>query len=133
MGAGRPTTYTPEIALEICARIQEGQTLNQVCNDESMPCNRTIYRWLRDNSEFCQLYARAKEDQADTYADEIIEIADQSKGGKVADVQSAALRVDARKWVAAKLKPRKYMDSRAVTGLEGGPVQIVISQDDSEL
>ena len=133
MAGGRPTTYTPEIALEICARIQEGQTLNQVCRDPDMPGNRTIYDWLTIHPEFSQMYARAKEDQADTYADEIIEIADQSQGGKMADVQSASLRVDARKWVAAKLKPRKYMDSRAVTGLEGGPLQIVISQDDSEL
>lgn len=79
------------------------------------------------------MYTRAKEDQADTYADQIIEIADQSEGGKMADVQSAALRVDARKWIAAKLKPRKYIDARALVGEGGGPVQVVISQDDAEL
>ena len=57
--------------------------------------------------------------------------------GLTASVQKAstlaALRVDARKWAASKLKPKKYMDSRAITGAEGGPVQIIISQDDSDL
>lgn len=107
--------------------------MSRMCRDSHMPALSSVYLWMDDHPEFSEKYARAREDQADTYADEIIEIADQSKDGKMADVQSAALRVDARKWVAAKLKPRKYMDSRAVTGLEGGPVQIVISQDDSEL
>jgi len=133
MGMGRPTTYSTELALEICARIQEGQTLNQICQDAEMPNNRTIYRWLVDHQDFCQMYTRAKEDQADTYADQIIEIADSSEGGKIADVQSAALRVDARKWIAAKLKPRKYIDSKALVGADSGPLQIVITQDDDKL
>ena len=133
MAGGRPTTYTTEIGLEICTRIAEGQPLTKICSQPDFPDVATVYRWLLAHPEFCEIYARAREDQADTLADEIIEIADESKGENMPGVQSAALRVDARKWVAAKLKPRKYMDSRAVTGLEGGPLQIVISHDDSEL
>lgn len=74
------------------------------------------------------MYARARESQAEVLADEIIEIADDSsedfifaegedKDGNGAKkfinkeyVKRSALRVDARKWVAAKLLPKKYGD-----------------------
>ena len=107
--------------------------MSRMCRDSHMPAISSVYLWMGEHPDFSEKYARAREDQADTLADEIIEIADQSKGENMPGVQSAALRVDARKWAASKLKPKKYMDSRAVTGLEGGPLQIVISQDDSEL
>jgi len=74
------------------------------------------------------MYARAREAQAEVLADEIVEIADDSsedfifaegedQDGKGAKkyvnkeyVKRSALRVDARKWVAAKLLPKKYGD-----------------------
>lgn len=82
-----------------------------------MPSLTTVYRWLQDSEEFREMYARAREDQADTLADEIVSIADEQKAALTAegkpydpDVNRDRLRVDARKWVAAKLKPRKYGD-----------------------
>ena len=76
------------------------------------------------------MYARAREDQADTNADEILAIADQmppeytDKEGRtsldVTFIQWQKNRIDARKWTAAKLKPRKYGDRMAVEGVEGG-------------
>ncbi|MDA8092579.1 MAG: hypothetical protein M0T84_01515 [Betaproteobacteria bacterium] len=86
----------------------------------------TVYRWLLVHPEFCEIYTRAREDQADTLADEIIEIADQSQGENMPGVQAAALRVDARKWVAAKLKPRRYSERHVqeVSGPGGSPVEV---------
>jgi hypothetical protein len=76
------------------------------------------------------MYARAREDQADTNADEILQIADEmppeytdEKGRTYLDqtfIQWQKNRIDARKWTAAKLKPRKYGDRMAVEGVEGG-------------
>ncbi len=39
-------------------------------------------------------------------------------------MQRARLRVDARKWVAAKLLPKKYGErySAEITGKDGGPI-----------
>ena len=86
-----------------------------------MPGIRTVYTWLSGNETFQQMYARAREDQADTLADEIIAIADEqhevvSETGKVFDpeVNRDKLRVDARKWIASKLKPKKYGDKTEV-------------------
>lgn len=137
MPAGRPSEYSEEMAIDICSRLASGEPLVRICRDEHMPDVRTVYRWLVAHEAFSQMYARAREDQADTLADEIIEISDESKRDKIIDadgnermdseyVARSRLRVDARKWVAAKLKPRKYGDkiSTEHSGPDGGPIQV---------
>ncbi|MRT15310.1 hypothetical protein GJV07_24135 [Enterobacteriaceae bacterium RIT711] len=68
-----------------------------------------------------QQYARAREVQAEILAEEIIEIADDSSGDVFVDddgreqtnherVARSRLRVDARKWYASKLAPKRYGD-----------------------
>lgn len=101
-----------------------------------MPHVSTVYRWLVAKPAFRDMYARAREDQADTLADEIVDIADETpdivtddeKGVFMIDgaaIQRQRLRVDARKWVAAKLKPRKYGDriAQEMSGPDGQPLQ----------
>lgn len=127
--AGRPSIYSDEIGDIICARLAEGESLVKICRDEGMPSTVTIYRWLRTIEQFCNNYTRAKEDQAETMADQILEIADNEvneplidQNGNVArdsdgnivfvrtkvSVQHAHLRVETRKWIASKLKPKKF-------------------------
>ena len=74
-----------------------------------MPGYSTVLLWRSSNREFAALYAKAREDQADVYADQILDIADQAVRREV-DVHCARLAIDARKWVASKLKPRAYGD-----------------------
>jgi hypothetical protein len=134
----RPSDYNEEIGAAICARLAAGEPLVKICRDEEMPGVSSVYRWLIAQEKFREMYTRAREDQADTLADEIIDIADadpasvfstEGHGENEVDVQrvdSAAvahqrLRVDARKWIAAKLKPRKYGDKLEHSGkVEGG-------------
>jgi hypothetical protein len=123
---GRPTLYSLEIALEICDRIADGESLVKICSDAKMPKKTAVYEWLLRHKEFADIYARAREDQADTLADEIHAISDElpqqivdDKGKTRYDsayVQWQKNRVDARKWVAAKLKPKKYSDRIAHVG-----------------
>jgi hypothetical protein len=107
---GRPSSYTDEIADEICERLAEGESLRAICKSDGMPRMSSVFRWLADeaNERFREQYARAREEQAEALADEIVTIAD----GETPNADSARdrLRVDARKWVAAKLKPKKYGD-----------------------
>lgn len=123
---GRPTLYSLKIALEICDRIADGESLVKICSDPKMPKKTAVYEWLLRHKEFAEIYARAREDQADTLADEIHAISDElpqqivdDKGKTRYDsayVQWQKNRVDARKWVAAKLKPKKYSDRIAHVG-----------------
>lgn len=89
----------------ICERIASGQSLRAICAEEGMPDASTVTRWLADDAAFCTQYVRAREQQADFYADEIIEIADTET-----DAAKARNRIEARKWKASKLQPKKYGD-----------------------
>lgn len=116
---GRPTTYTPQVATIICERIADGESLRRICRDEDMPGRTTVWQWLDAHPEFAAQYARAREMQAEGFFEEIIEIADDGRrdyqetdeGAFLVDhdhIQRAKLRVDARKWVAARMAPKRY-------------------------
>jgi len=115
---GRPTKYSKEVALRVCTRLIEGESLVAICSDENEPAVRTIYYWLESNPDFLHMYEAAKSDQADTMAEQIMSIADSANAS---NVQVARLQVDARKWVAAKLKPKKYGDKLGIGGDDSMP------------
>lgn len=115
--------YSIELAARICDRISDGESVRAICRDPEMPSKTSVFEWLAEYPEFATMYAAAKDECADTYADEIVEIADEYelkelKGddGQVRVVYDGVavarnrLRVDARKWIAGKLKPKKYGD-----------------------
>ena len=73
-----------------------------------MPSKQTVYSWLHTNRVFLDHYVRAREEQADYFADECIEIADATVGMDSAGVAAARVRIEARKWRAGILKPKVY-------------------------
>jgi hypothetical protein len=99
--------YAAEVRDVICQRIANQQSLVAITRDPAMPGYETVCRWLREDHDFRESYARAREDAADAMASEIVEIADTANED---NAQAIRVRVDARKWVAAKLKPRVYGD-----------------------
>lgn len=124
---GRPSDYTPELVDRICAELACGKSIRTVCKADDMPSVQTIFSWLRLKPEFLDRYARAKNEAADALVEEMLDIADDGSndwmevhdkdgaciGYKVngEHVQRSRLRVDSRKWIASKLKPKKYGDS----------------------
>jgi len=117
--------FNPEAAKQIVERVANGESLRQIIKTEGMPARFVIYDWLAKNKEFADQYARAREDQADTYADEIAAIADDPE----IPSDQKRIMVDARKWIACKLKPRKYGDrvTQEHTGADGGPIQAKVT------
>ena len=133
---GRPTLYSKEKTDLICRLIASGQPLTKICAMDNMPCMSTVMNWLWQESpyreDFLERYARAREQQAEILADQIISIADDDSddiifvegndaSGMTAIpkanrefIQRSNLRVEARKWVAAKLLPKKYGDKKEV-------------------
>ncbi|EKL07383.1 hypothetical protein VCHC17A1_3983 [Vibrio cholerae HC-17A1] len=65
--------------------------------------------WLQRHEEFREQYAHAREVQAELLAEDIINLSDAviEDGAAVA---KARLQVDARKWYASKLAPKRYGD-----------------------
>jgi hypothetical protein len=99
-----------------------------------MPCTTTVCKWLNDFPEFAAQYARAREAQADAIFDEILDIADDGSNdwmerrredGSVDEVFNhehvtrSKLRIDARKWMAGKLRPKVYGDKLDLSSSDG--------------
>ncbi len=119
---GRPSKYTQELADFICAEIAEGRSLRSIIRDnEHVPTMQTIFSWLRLHESFLDQYACAKEQSADALADDIQDIADSTLSGKY-EPNAARVALDAYKWTASKLKPKKYGEKMDVTS-GGEPVQ----------
>jgi hypothetical protein len=109
--------FDQAIADKVCRHIAEGESLREICEAADMPSRETIRLWLKEHEDFVGQYARAREEQADHYADEIIEIADMAT-----DAQLARLRVDARKWKASKLAPKRYGERQVLAGDPDAPL-----------
>jgi len=137
---GAPTTFTKHIADVICIRISEGESLRKILRDEGMPPQSVVYEWLLRHPAFAEQYTRAREEQADTLADEIIAIADEQpeiipvidkRTGELIEhkldnafLQWQKNRIDARKWTAMNLKPKKYGERVALAGDADSPIKI---------
>ncbi len=123
---GRPTKYTKELADTICERLAMGGSMRTIAKDEAMPALSSMFKWLRENKEFSEQYARAKQESADAMAEDILDIADNGSNDYMEredgtttyngdSVQRSRLRVDTRKWLMAKMKPKRYGDKIDMT------------------
>lgn len=122
---GAPSfAWTDEIEDELFTRIGKGESVRSICDDDWLPSQATIYRRLAVDDEFRKRYTHAREVQADTFFDEILTIADDARNDWMEQngegsagyslngehVQRSRLRIDARKWMAGKLRPKVYGD-----------------------
>ncbi len=120
----RHTTYTPEIAAAICARLSAGEPLAVICRDEGMPATRTVSDWKAAHPSFAADFAHARDEGYDAIAISCLDIADDStrdtivgEHGPKADsewINRSKLRVDTRLKLLAKWDPRRYGDSNKV-------------------
>lgn len=123
------STEELEIALEVCESVEvTPRGLEHICKEHGKITARTFHRWLERSEELRQRYARAKEMQADLIAFQVLEIADTPvvgvrtkttlTGTEVTEgdmIEHRRLQVDARKWAAGKLSPKKYGDKVDLT------------------
>ena len=130
--------YTQEVADRICAGLAEGKSLRAVCAEPGMPSESTVRAWALDDVEgFAAQYARAREIGYERLADELLEIADTPKPGiktktnEKGEVETSEgdmiehrrLQVDARKWMLAKMLPKKYGDRQVIAGDPDAPLK----------
>ena len=99
--------YTEKLAEQICDYIKEGKTLRTISEIDGMPNKSTILKWRNNNNEFKDQYTRAKEEQSEAFNEELIEIADDL----TVEPDRAKLRIETRKWVMGKMKPKKYKEN----------------------
>ncbi len=146
---GPRPTFTPEIGAAICAELETGKTLRDVCRREDFPSEAAVRRWamLDEGGVFAAQYSRAREIGYHAMADEVLEIADDGSNdwmertrtdGSTEEVfnsehfQRSKLRYEARRWLLSKCLPKIYGDKVALTGAEGGPLQVVVQKFSDE-
>lgn len=133
--------FTQQIFDTVCERLADGESLRAICSDEDMPSTHSFLKWVDRDEELARQYARARESQADAIFDEILDIADDARNdwmktngkddeGYIVNGETARrsqIRIDARKWMAGKLRPKKYGEkyTAELTGANGGPVELV--------
>lgn len=103
---GRPTLYSDELARKICDLIEDGNSLRKICEEvEGMPNRSSVNKWLSENKEFSDQYARSCIVRRENRFDNIYNIALTTE-----DVSRARLLVDVVKWQLSKEEPKKYGD-----------------------
>lgn len=134
---GREHTYDEAKANIILQRMSTGLSLRKSCLDTGI-LPTTVRRWaLLDNPKgFAQRYAQALDLQMQAWAEDIVEIGDDSSGDlEVTEdgrpymngefVARSKLRMDARKWVMARIGHQRWGDrvKNEVSGPNGGPIE----------
>lgn len=132
------STFTQALFDKICNLIAEGKSVREICRMEGMPDRRTFRGWHQRTPELQAQYDRACLDREEVYFEQILEIADDSAGDEmeIGDgikalnseyVQRSKVRIDARKWILARMNRKKYGDhvTEEITGPNGGPLQVV--------
>jgi hypothetical protein len=130
---GRPTDYTRELGEEICHAIAtSSKGLIALCKlNPHWPDRSNIFKWRRNNLEFRDLYEQAKKDQVEALVDECLDIADDTSRDSLTRINAegeeyevanteymnrSRLRIDTRKFLAAKLAPKLYGEKVNVSG-----------------
>ena len=148
------SSYTLEMGIRVCEAISESQMgIKKLClENDWMPSATTIKKWVREDAKenetdkegFATLYARAKDEQADSLVEEMLDIADDKtkdtvstefgESGNAVAVARARLQIDTRKFIAAKLKPKKYGDKLDLTSLgeKINQVPVILTKQDVE-
>ena len=115
---GRPVKWPvgAPVWMNIVDQVTAGKSLSKVLSQPGYPRWSTFENMMTTDAALRVAYDKAMQVRADRLVDEILELADEPmpeglEGASAsAWVQRARMRVDARKWIAAKFKPRMYGD-----------------------
>ena len=117
------TTFNQGTFDAICGLIEDGYSRREACGSFDT-LESTFRGWLKQNTDLDAQYARSCEHRAQLWAEQMMEIADNpqigitrtEKGDGTVEVKHGdmidhrRLRIDSRKWMMARILPKKYGD-----------------------
>lgn len=119
---GRPEEYTSDLGALICKRMIEVGSLAEACRaDSRLPDRSTIYDWSMRHPEFAGIFAAAREQLMDRWADDLLEIADDM----TIEPNDRRVRCDNRRWLMSKFFARRYGDKIQVAGDPENPLRVM--------
>ena len=148
---GRPSTYNPDIAQQMCEQLSEGVPLREICRQEGFPAWRTVYDWMAKDPDLATAIAHARDVGYDALAEDCLRIADNPQLGeevsesetpdgvdedgntvmkktvtikKVDMLGHRKLQIETRLKLLAKFNPKKYGDRVTHAGDDENPVVV---------
>ena len=124
-----PATYRPELALAICERIAEGETLSSICDSDGMPSVVSFRRWALARKDLFEALAAARTLNAAALFDEALDMARalSKEPGTAQKVRAYDVLISQLRWSAGKLDPQRFSDRSAVSFVV--PIQILTTLD----
>lgn len=112
-------------ARRVCTALAAGKTLDAICCSPDMPKLETVRGWMLDSPDFYGRYLRAKQIHAERLTEEVVALADAlPDGASEAETRRQRLRIEARKWAAARLAPRAYGETPMPDPADFAPVVV---------
>ena len=139
---GRPSTYDPDIAQQMCEQLSEGIPLREICRQEGFPAWRTVYDWMAKDPDLAAAIAHARDVGYDALAEDCLRIADtpvlgeeiseseDEEGVKRVTIKEVdmlghrKLQIETRLKLLAKFNPKKYGDRVTHAGDDENPVVV---------
>ena len=109
----------------ICDAVADGDSRRKACAKNGVD-EGNFRRWCRQNEPMMTQYTRACEERAHTWAEEFMEVADDGSNDWMESndpenpgwrengeaIRRSALRIDARKWMMARILPKQFGDKQ---------------------
>ena len=124
--------YSTAMTSRILYRLMGGESIKAMTRDPSMPSSATIYKWLHEYPDFAAAYKIARQAQAEHFAEEVVEIADElpvyrdAQGNVILDKEGKPtfdinllkhneIKIKARQWAAAAYNRKRYGQVKEVS------------------
>lgn len=121
--------------------IERGQSLRDAV--KGLMSKGTFYQIVDSNEEYKNQYARACEERENSIFEDILVISDDSSADTYTDddgnehtnneaIQRSRLRIDARKWMLSKMRPKKYGDKVELDNKGEIAVKVSMSKEEAK-
>jgi hypothetical protein len=119
-------TPTDKDVAPILEAISDGQSLRAICREMGIHHGKAS-GLLHSTPELEAQYVRAKRDRAEVYAEHVLTAAQAALTGKIKP-DAARVAIDAFKWAAGKMDPKRYGDK--IQTEHSGGITINLTPDD---
>lgn len=119
---GRPTDYSADLVDEFCRRIASGRSVIDVCSDDDMPANTTVYRWRQEKREFRDKLTCARDERLEADADQLRALAKKVLEDSTMDPMRVNSAVNAIDKAARLMAPKQRVEH---SGPDGGPIETI--------
>lgn len=124
---GRPSSFTQEIADEICKRLSNGEPLTVICREDGKPCDDTVREWAKTRPALSRAIACARvvgHDMIAWRARQTLRGKGPDEGGEsTGDVQRDKAIADFDLKLLSKWDPKRWGEKMTLAGDDENPLR----------